>query len=47
VTIDETHLSPGDRRRYEEGMNKHRMNEFVSDLISLHRSLDPDMIDPM
>ena len=47
VKINVEQLSPEDKRKYEEGMEKNQMNEFVSDLISVHRSLDPDMIDPV
>ena len=47
VKINVEQLSPEDKRKYEEGMEKNQMNEFVSDLISVHRSLIPDMIDPV
>ena len=46
VTLNVTLLSAEDKIRYKEGMKKHHMNEYVSDLISFHRTLDPDLIDP-
>lgn len=46
VRINVTLLSPKDKKIYDEGVKKHRMNIYVSDLISVHRTLDPNMVDP-
>ena len=45
VEVDPTRLSEEQRRRMKEGKQQHSFNEFVSDLISLRRSL-PDARDP-
>ena len=41
VLVDERQLSKEQRHRLEAGQKQHAFNEFVSDLISLHRSLPP------
>ena len=41
VAVDKRHLSEEQRQRLEAGQKQHAFNEFVSDLISLHRSLPP------
>ncbi|XP_063448156.1 polypeptide N-acetylgalactosaminyltransferase 5-like [Mytilus trossulus] len=46
VRINLTLLSPKDKKIYEEGVKKQRMNIYVSDLVSVHRTLDPNMVDP-
>ncbi|KAL3832574.1 hypothetical protein ACJMK2_024207 [Sinanodonta woodiana] len=45
VIIDRTKLSPQERDKFEAGFRKHAFNQYVSDMISLHRSL-PDVRDP-
>ena len=39
VKIEKEHLLPEDRREYEKGWKQHSYNQYVSDKISLHRSL--------
>ena len=41
VAVDKRQLSEEQRQRLEAGQKQHAFNEFVSDLISLHRSLPP------
>ncbi|CAF2632696.1 unnamed protein product [Rotaria sp. Silwood2] len=45
VDIDKSKLSPDQLKKYEEGFENNAFNEYVSDLISYHRSL-PDVRDP-
>jgi hypothetical protein len=44
VEIDKDKLSPSELKKYNDGFSKHAFNEYVSDLISKHRSL-PDIRD--
>jgi len=43
--VNKDRLTPEERRKYDEGFQKNAFNGYVSDLISLHRSL-PDVRDP-
>ncbi len=43
--VDKEKLTPEERRKYDEGFQKNAFNGYVSDLISIHRSL-PDVRDP-
>jgi hypothetical protein len=43
--VDKTKLTPDELRKYDEGFQKNAFNGYVSDLISIHRSL-PDVRDP-
>ena len=43
--VNKDKLTPEERRKYDEGFQKNAFNGYVSDLISLHRSL-PDVRDP-
>lgn len=43
--VNKDKLTPEERRKYDEGFQKNAFNCYVSDLISLHRSL-PDVRDP-
>ena len=44
VLIDKDKLSPEERRKYDEGWENNQFNQYVSDMISLHRTL-PDIRD--
>lgn len=46
VDINRTLLSPEDKLKYDEYYKKHHLNIYASDLISVHRTLNPDIIDP-
>uniref|UniRef100_A0A1I8AFW5 Glyco_trans_2-like domain-containing protein n=1 Tax=Steinernema glaseri TaxID=37863 RepID=A0A1I8AFW5_9BILA len=41
VVINADKLSPAERRKYDEGYKNNDFNEYVSDMISLHRPLRP------
>ena len=41
VAVDKSGLSEDQRHRLQEGQRQHAFNQFVSDLISLHRALPP------
>ena len=41
MNIDKDKLSKEERKKYDEGWQNHAYNEYVSEMISLHRSL-PD-----
>lgn len=43
--VDKEKLTPEERRKYDDGFQKNAFNGYVSDLISIHRSL-PDVRDP-
>ena len=43
--VNKEKLTPEERRKYDEGFQQNAFNGYVSDLISLHRSL-PDVRDP-
>ncbi|CAF0944565.1 unnamed protein product [Adineta steineri] len=43
--VNKDKLTPEERRKYDEGFQKNAFNCYVSDLISIHRSL-PDVRDP-
>ncbi|KAK3603627.1 hypothetical protein CHS0354_017346 [Potamilus streckersoni] len=45
VIIDRNKLSPEERKKYDEGIERNSFNQYASDMISLHRSL-PDIRDP-
>lgn len=45
VIIDKEKLSPEERKKYDEGWKNNAFNQYVSDMISLHRSL-ADIRDP-
>jgi polypeptide N-acetylgalactosaminyltransferase len=32
-------LSPDEKKKFDEGWHNHAFNEYVSDMISLHRSI--------
>ena len=44
VTIDKDKLSPEERLKFDKGWTDNAYNQYVSDMISLHRSL-PDIRD--
>ena len=44
VVVNKDALSAEDRKRYDDGWQKNAYNQYVSDTISLHRSL-PDVRD--
>ncbi|CAC5360554.1 GALNT [Mytilus coruscus] len=46
VYINRTLLSPDDKLKYDEYYKKHHLNIYASDLISVHRTLNQDIIDP-
>ncbi|XP_064648312.1 polypeptide N-acetylgalactosaminyltransferase 5-like isoform X2 [Lineus longissimus] len=46
VFIDPNKLSPEERKKYDDGWKKNAYNQYVADMISLHRSL-PDVRDPL
>lgn len=39
VNIDKDKLSPEERKKYDDGWQNNAFNQYVSDQISLHRSL--------
>ncbi|CAF0774126.1 unnamed protein product [Adineta ricciae] len=43
--VNKDKLTPDERKKYEDGFQKNAFNGYVSDLISIHRSL-PDVRDP-
>jgi hypothetical protein len=43
--VDKEKLTPDERRKYDDGFQKNAFNGYISDLISIHRSL-PDVRDP-
>lgn len=45
VIIDKEKLSPEERKKYDDGWQNNAFNQYASDMISLHRSLD-DVRDP-
>ncbi len=45
VKIDKDKLSPEERIKYDKGWENNAFNQYVSDMISLHRSL-ADARDP-
>ena len=45
MTIDKEKLSPEERKKFEDGWTNNAFNGYVSDMISLHRSL-ADIRDP-
>lgn len=46
VKIDKEKLPPSERKKYDEGFKRNSFNEYVSEMISLHRSL-PNNTDEM
>ncbi len=45
VIIDKNSLSPTELKKFDKGWNDNAFNQYVSDMISTHRSL-PDFRDP-
>jgi hypothetical protein len=45
VNIDKDKLSPEERKKYDDGWKNNAFNQYVSDMISIHRSL-ADIRDP-
>jgi polypeptide N-acetylgalactosaminyltransferase len=39
VTVDKDKLAPEERKKYDDGWQNNAFNQYVSDQISLHRSL--------
>lgn len=46
VEIDRSKLSPEEQKKFDEGWKNNAFNQYVSDMISVHRSL-ADMRDPL
>lgn len=44
--LDEKILTPVEKVKYDEGWKNYEFNQYVSDLISVHRNL-PDIRDPL
>ena len=40
VVIDKDKLSPEEKKKYDDGWQNNAFNQYASDMISLHRSLD-------
>jgi polypeptide N-acetylgalactosaminyltransferase len=45
VVIDKEKLSPEERKKYDDGWKNNAFNQYVSDMVSIHRSL-ADIRDP-
>ena len=40
VIIEKEKLSPEERKKYDDGWQNNAFNQYASDMISLHRTLD-------
>ena len=45
VKIDKEKLNPEEKKKYDKGWENNAFNEYLSDMISVHRSL-ADIRDP-